>query len=109
MQYEKLPKITKDEAEAKLKVAQGEDLCLLLLSMCELEDWKWVQDIYLLYARDKDNWVASSAITGIGHLARITGDLEKEKVISTLKEVSRINPKLRAKIHDAISDINMFV
>ncbi len=109
IQYEKLPQITKEQAEIKLKNAQGEELCYLLLSMCELEDWKWVQDIYLQFVRDKNHWVAAAAITALGHLARIAGKLEKDRVIDILKDISNTRQELKGKAKDAISDINMFV
>lgn len=108
MQYEKLPKITKEQAESKLKTVQGEDLCLLLLSMCELEDWKWVQDIYIRYLNSNDQWVLGAAITALGHLARIAGKIEKNKVIEALNKISSTNPMIKGKIDNAINDINMF-
>ncbi|MCF6204642.1 MAG: hypothetical protein L3J59_13400 [Methylococcaceae bacterium] len=108
MIYEQLPKITKEEAEAKLKVTYGEELCLLLLSIYEIEDWKWVQDTYIHYVTNEDKWVASAAITGLGHLARITDELENGKVLDVLEGVSSSNPELEGKVSDAINDINMF-
>lgn len=109
IQYEKLHKITREKAESKLKVLHGEDLCRLLLSMCELEDWKWVQDTYLRFVRNNDYWVAAAAVTGLGHLARTSGELEKDKVIGILEDVARSVPELEGKVDGAISDINMFV
>jgi len=99
----------KEQAEKDLKTAYGENLCSLLIGISEIEDWKWAQDIYLKYLNDRDQWVATAAITGLGHLARISKNLEKEKVIGALEELSKNNPKLKGKIRDAISDINIFL
>lgn len=107
MQYEIISAFNKEQAESKLDDTEGEELCLVLLSLYEIEDWQWVQDIYLKYINDKDNWVASAAITGLGHLARVSGKITKGKVIA-LENARQNNPDLNGKIADAISDLNMY-
>jgi len=107
--YQSLPPFSREDAESKLRVAQGEELCLLLLSLSEADDWKWAQETYLGYINNEDKWVASSAITGLGHLARIAGKIEKEKVINALNKVAESRKDLEGKIGDAMSDINMFI
>ena len=109
IEYEQLPIITKNEAEKKIKVADRDELCRLLLSICRLEDSKWIQNVYLKYISDEDKWVASAAITGLGHLARISGELEKDKVISALEDILKNKPELEGKINDTINDINVFL
>lgn len=108
-QYQSIPKISKANAERELSMAEGENLCLILLSLSEIDDWKWVQETYLSYISNSDKWVASAAITGLGQLARISGDLDKDRVVESLEQLSRINPSLSGKVQDSISDINMFV
>lgn len=108
MQYESIPSITKEDAEKKLQIAEGEELCLLLLSLSELDDWQWVQEKYLLYIAHRDKWVASAAITGLGDMVRIAGNIEKDRVVNLLIDVAKSRQDLEGKIHDAISDINMF-
>ncbi|QMV16763.1 hypothetical protein [Vibrio spartinae] len=108
--YESIPFQTKDEAIAVLDKAQStEELCVLLLGLCEIEDWEWVQEQYLKYIHDEDKWVSSSAITGLGHLARINGNLDKKRVITTLEQLAQNRPELEGKISDALSDIDIYL
>ena len=107
--YQKLPKLTPEETIKKLNSSSGEELCLLLLSLSELDDWLWVQNTYLTFIGHNDKWVASAAITGLGHLARNCGNLEKEKVLTILKNTLTKRPELQGKIEDAISDIDIFI
>ena len=108
-QYQDLPRVSEKDIETKLELAKGEDLCLLLLAMSELENWRWVQEKYLTYLTHEDKWVASAAITGLGHLARLSGNLDKDKVISSLKKLESERPELIGKIEDSISDIEVFL
>ncbi|MDK1288395.1 hypothetical protein [Pseudoalteromonas umbrosa] len=100
---------SKEYTETQLNLAKGEELCLLLLGLCELEDWKWVQNIYLKYIYDDDHWVATAAITGLGHLARISGQLDKKTVVQSLTALIEIKPALEGKVRNTISDIEMFL
>ena len=64
--------------------------------------------VYLEYIHDDDEWVASAAITGLGHLANF-GQLNKNLVIKTLTDLAKVKPELKGKISDAISDIEGFI
>ncbi|WP_017662958.1 hypothetical protein [Baaleninema simplex] len=108
MQYEDTPKLTKEDFIIQVKNASQEELCLLLLGIYELNDWKWIQSTYLDYLKHQDKWVASAAIIGLGHLARVHGEIEVKKVVSCLEKVAQCRPELEGKVEDAISDINMF-
>lgn len=107
--YQSLPSITKENAKVQLELAEGEELCLLLLSLSELDDWKWVQNIFLTYISNDDRWIASAAITGLGHLARNSRNLDKDKVINCLTHITDLDSSLEGKVQDAISDIEMFI
>ncbi|AUI85886.1 hypothetical protein BS333_05550 [Vibrio azureus] len=108
-EYQRVTPVTKEAAEIRLNLAKGEELCLLLLALCDLEDWKWVQNVYLKYIYDDDLWVASAAITGIGHLARVSGQLDKKIVVKSLTDLAAVKPNLEGKVCDTISDIDMFL
>lgn len=88
--------------------SEGEELTLLLLGLSELDDWEWVQDIYLNFVNDKDIWVASAAIGGLGDLARIHGHIDKKRVVKSLLNLANSREELRGKINDAVDDIDMF-
>ncbi|OOE77141.1 hypothetical protein [Salinivibrio sp. ML290] len=108
-EYQSVIPVTKESAESALSSATGEELCLLLLALCELDDWEWAQDVYLRYIYDEDIWVASAAITGLGHLARVSGQLDKKTVLKNLSDLAKLKPKLEGKVYDTINDIQMFV
>ena len=107
-EYHSINLISKLEAKAKLEVLEGEELCLLLLALSDLDDVEWVQSIYLKYVNDEDRWIASASITGLGHLARTSGQLDKDLVIATLTDLKKVRMDLKGKISDAMSDIEMF-
>ena len=44
-EYQSINPISKLEAKAKLEVLEGEELCLLLLALSDLDDVEWVQSI----------------------------------------------------------------
>jgi hypothetical protein len=109
--YESIECRTKEEAELALQQNSNisrDELVTLLLSLYEIEDVKWVQEQYQKYISNEDYWVASAAITGLGHLARISKSVEKDSMIHMLKDLCVERPELESKIEDAISDIDVF-
>ena len=108
-EYQSIHPVAQKDAEAKLNVVKGEALCSLLLAISELDDVEWVENVYLEYIHDDDQWVSSAAITGLGHLARISGQLNKNLVIKTLTDLAKVKSELKGKISDAISDIEGFI
>lgn len=110
MQYEIIPEISREDAEAGLNAAlKSNELRLLLLGMCELEDWKWVQNIYLEYVTHEDDSVAGAAVEGLGHLSRVSRNLEKERVIKRLRELELERPALAGHVEFAVEDIEHFI
>jgi hypothetical protein len=108
MKYQSIPHNSKTSVEKKLLCTTNRDeLCLLLLSISETDDWIWAQNILLTYINNTDKWVAGSAINALGLLAKNHRNLDKEKVISSLKKIK--NNDLLGKIDDTVSDINIFI
>ena len=83
-EYQSIHPVTQKDAEAKLNVVKGEALYSWFLAISELDDVEWVETVYLEYIHDDDQWVASAAITGLGHLAKFLVSLIK---ISSLKRL----------------------
>lgn len=52
--------------------------------------------------------ICGLAVTCIGHLARIHGKIEKERIFELFNQ-QKDNPYISNRIEDAIDDINMFV
>lgn len=107
--YESLPRTNKEKAAIELETAQGEQLCMLLPGLSEINDWIWAQEQYLRFLRHSDKWVSSAAINGLGHLARLNGTLDKKRVVQELTGLKKDRPDLEGKIADVLSDIDMFV
>ncbi|WP_299371603.1 hypothetical protein [uncultured Kiloniella sp.] len=108
-QYQPIPKKKKIEILSQLDKVKGRELCLLLLSLSELDDWRWAQEKYLEFINDEDEWVAKAAINGLGYIARISRNLDKDKVVKKLQGLVQIRPKMRSTVEDAINDIEMFL
>jgi hypothetical protein len=83
--------------------------CKLLLKITfEYSDWKWVQDICLeIIKSNREKNICGLAVTCIGHLARIHGIIDKDKVL-TILNANKGNLTISDRIEDAIDDINLF-
>ena len=88
--YQSIPELTKEQAEQLLNKVEGDDLCLVLLALSTLTDWRWVQSVYLQYIDHVDKWVASSAISGLGDLARCSRMIDRDIVLRSSGEVDEI-------------------
>ena len=109
--YESIEHITKEQAELTLHNSSNisrDELVTLLLGLHEIEDAIWVHNQYLKYISNDDYWVSSAAITGLGHLARVSESFEKDSVVYLLKKLSNERPELESKIEDALNDIEVF-
>jgi hypothetical protein len=109
MIYESIEEISKDEAERLFNILEGSDLCRLLIGISSVEDWKWAQEIFFQYIYHEDIWVAKSSIISLGHLARISGNIDKKRVFKKFKLLKINRPELSGNIEDAINDIKIFV
>lgn len=70
-------------------------------------DFNWTQNV-ITKMMDSDNEdVAGLAITCLGHIARIHGKIDKDRVIPLLKEKSQ-DPRFSGRVEDALNDIDMF-
>lgn len=84
--------------------------CKLLLKITfNCDNWKWIQDICIdVINSNREKNLCGLAVTCIGHLARIHGNIEKDKVYDFLNN-QKENPYIKDRIDGAIDDINMFV
>jgi hypothetical protein len=99
--------ITRKEAEAAFASADSEEITLALVSVAFHDpDWRWVQDQCLHFAQHDVANVRQVAATCLGHVARIHRQLDLEKVLPVLQELSH-DPEIQ--VEDALDDIQMFV
>lgn len=109
MKYVEIERINKQEFLAKEPTANSEQLSLMLYGISEIDDWEWVQEIYCKYLNHTERWVVIAAIKGLADIARISHNLNKDKIINMLKRTAEKNNDLKDIIEDAIDDIELFV
>lgn len=80
----------------------------LLAAALHDDDWQWVQARCLAGLNDPDLEVVCSAATGLGHLARIHGTLDVERVTPALDCLMN-RPETAGIAEDVLEDIWMFV
>lgn len=107
MKYVEPKKISRKEADLALKSPDSGVVSHALVNIAFFEsEWKWSQDVCLQFVDDRRIEVAQVALTCIGHIARIHGQLDK-KVIQKLNSL-RKNSKLGGYAENALSDYEIF-
>jgi hypothetical protein len=108
MRYERVQPISREEAEEIFRADNKEESALALLRLTyHDDDWRWVQDLCLNFLNEGDINIQALAITCLGHLARIHGVIEFDKVIPQL-EALLDHAELGGRASDALDDIRMF-
>ena len=97
-----------DRAAAEVEFASGDSLriCKALVSLAFHDpDWHWVQDICLRFLNDNNPEIGGVSATCLGHLARIHGKLDRERVVAALR--NRLDdPEIGGRVEDALDDIS---
>lgn len=70
-------------------------------------DWRWVQNLCLQLATHSDSNIRRTAITCLGHLARLHGQLDVHLVLPLLQELNN-DPSLEGTVQDTLDDIRIF-
>ena len=84
--------------------------CRILLSaLSDIEDWRWLQELYLKYALDQNDSIAGLSITCIGHIARIYQNIDLPRVHKVFQHISETRPNLKGRIMDSLDDISAFI
>lgn len=84
--------------------------CRVLLSaLSDIEDWRWLQELYLKYALDQNDSIAGLSITCIGHIARIHQNIDLPRVHKVFQYISETRPNLKGRIKDSLDDISAFI
>lgn len=109
MHFHKVLPISREKAEIIFKGDNTKKICDALVSVAFYEaDWTWVQNICLEFLECGNPILSSLAATCLGHVARVHGMLEKEKVLSALKRYE-VDSEIGGFVKDAIADINHFI
>jgi hypothetical protein len=109
MQYEEIDPISRTEAMVALGSADLRDISKALVRLAFHDpDLQWVQSLCMELTKHSTVEVQMTAILCLGHLARIHGALDLEKVVPLLIELSK-NPLLAGRVDDAMDDIEIFL
>lgn len=96
------------EAEHAFMSNDPDRICNALVSIALFaKDWQWAQSKCLHFLNDQNSTISGLSATCLGHIARVHGKLDKQKVISALKG-HLDNPEISSRIEDAIEDIERF-
>ena len=109
MKYEEPAPMSREDAARALHSLNSEEACTALLSIALHDpDWRWAQEQCLRSLQHSPEQVRALAVTCLGHVARIHGHLDMERVLPMLAEL-RTNPALAGRVEDALDDIEMFL
>ncbi len=109
MDYETLDPISREDTERALASGGADVVCrALVTSALHDDDWRWVQEQCRRLARDPRAQVRGCAVTSIGHLARLHGELDLDVILPLLEELVH-DPEIGGRAEDALGDIRMFV
>jgi hypothetical protein len=71
-------------------------------------DWTEAQELHLELLDHDDRQVQALAATCLGHLARVYGRLDEDRVVAALRRV-RVRPHLGGNVANALDDIGLFL
>ena len=94
--------ITEDDPDVLLRIVVG-------VSMYD-DNQEYAQDLCLRLSRHSHFNVRGNAILGFGHIARVHGALDKQRVFPIIKEaLSDSNEYIRGQAHGAKEDTEHFL
>jgi hypothetical protein len=107
--YEEPPPATAADVRAALSAGEDPSRVSALLVGSALHDpeWQSVQDLCLELLDGDDPTIAATAVTCLGHLARLHGEIDKDRVIPALAALAA-HPVIGKRVPDALDDIEMF-
>ena len=107
--YQGIAPITRREAEALIQFGSPEEISLALIRLAYHDpDWRWVQDLCISLSSHADKWVRRSSVTCFGHIARIHGVIDKDKVMPVLNRLL-LDPEVKGEAEDAMGDLAVFI
>lgn len=71
-------------------------------------DWKELQELHLQLLDHEDRQVSALAATCLGHLARVYGQMDEERVVTALRRARSV-PHISGTAVNALEDIEVFL
>ena len=109
--YTETHPITRPEADSAFTSNDPHLICVALVNLAFHEpEWRWVQDRCVEFAVHPDPNIRGLAAACLGHLARIHGQLDLDKVTPLLQQLLLDQEVLvRGRTQDAIADIKIYM
>ncbi|HEY7768340.1 hypothetical protein [Longimicrobium sp.] len=109
MIYEELAPISQSAADAAFASGDGRAIGRALLRLAlHGPDWRVAEQHALRHLTHDDVWVRRNAATSLGHVARLSRDLDVDSVVPALKALLS-DPEVGGFAEDALDDIEVFM
>lgn len=109
MEYEELAPISRSAAEAAIGSGDGPTIGRALLRLAlHGPDWRVAEQHALRHLTHDDVGVRQNAATALGHVARLSRDLDVASVVPALKALVS-DPEAGGFAEDALGDIEVFM
>jgi hypothetical protein len=105
--YEEPAPASREELESAVATGDPTAISRTMVGVIEDDDVDWLTDTLLDLAGHESIEVRATAITSLGHVARIHGHIDRDRVLPRLRDL-RSDPFLRGRVDDAIEDIEHF-
>jgi hypothetical protein len=106
--YKTTPPMARQEAESAFSSGSPEQIADALVRVAFNDpDWRWVQEKCLTFLDNPTSDVRRLAVTCLGHLARIHGEIDRERVLPLLN-ILRKDDEVSGTVEDTLEDIEAF-
>lgn len=108
MLYQSMQPISREEAEAIFNSNDQDKIGETLVRVVYHDpDWRWVQSQCIRFTHEGDIDNHKTAITCLGHIARLHRAIDLDIVLPLLDELKQ-NADLAGIVEDAVADIRRF-
>jgi hypothetical protein len=98
---------SREDLESAVATGDPTSISRTMVGVIEDDDVDWLTDTLLDLAGHESLEVRATAVTCLGHVARIHGHVDSDRVLSRLRHLRSERP-LRGRVDDAIDDIKHF-
>jgi hypothetical protein len=109
VKYREPPIVSREALVEKVQGGDAKEIsgALIGLALNELE-LPWIQDRVIELLDHSDARVRASAIISVGHLVRLHGSIDEERVLPILERLNE-DPEASDYVENALDDIQMFL
>jgi HEAT repeat protein len=108
MKFEQPKQLSREELSLALTNEDPHIVSTALISAALYDsDRAFVEGLIEQFIRHKDSWIRGSAATATGHLARIHGTLDFERMVPLIRLLLN-DPNTNGSAEDALDDIQIY-